>query len=507
MKRRTYDFAFGLGIVCSCSETLRAAGLQFLSFPYDWITIATDEPQAVDHDVICRAEQICDEFSTWFQPGDFTFKKHLPEIGKDQYVNTRLNLIFNHDFLSSIPFEQALPDVTKKYQRRCRRLIEGIRAAKRVLLLHVDRPDKPSERLSTETAQRVRTMLADHFKGTTFDFFLFSYEKGRAFADRQTERIDNGLTRVTFDYRDYSPGKQPHQVNLHLTGDLLANEVRVRDYRTCAEKRKFHEQKWAKRCKTAGVADRRAFLMAQLRGVLRRCYDLTLAALVARLKRKTFDQIVILGFNCEAAFRFVCKWDFLDSSLLAWANSLTLDNLIRSLGNFDGIGTGEMTFHVPSQMWRCSNSGIYFHGKLHASDPTKTTQAERDADLDDLRARLAHLKEKFRTYATNGKPTLFVYKLTSDDQLRADLGERLDALEAALRTLGANNAHLLVICEHRRLSSMPAGLNRSFRSVLRFNPGNDVTNRRKGDPSGWNRIYSEFAPAVVHKRAHKFKYE
>ena len=33
-----YDFVFSLGQACTCSMTLRHAGLQFASFPLDWVS-------------------------------------------------------------------------------------------------------------------------------------------------------------------------------------------------------------------------------------------------------------------------------------------------------------------------------------------------------------------------------------------------------------------------------------------------------------------------------------
>ena len=34
---KAYDFIFGLGAGCSVSQSLRDAGLQFASYPLDWI--------------------------------------------------------------------------------------------------------------------------------------------------------------------------------------------------------------------------------------------------------------------------------------------------------------------------------------------------------------------------------------------------------------------------------------------------------------------------------------
>ena len=37
MSREHFDLIIGLGPACSCTMSLRRAGLQHLSFPYDWI--------------------------------------------------------------------------------------------------------------------------------------------------------------------------------------------------------------------------------------------------------------------------------------------------------------------------------------------------------------------------------------------------------------------------------------------------------------------------------------
>ena len=46
-----------------------------------------------------------------------------------------------------------------------------------------------------------------------------------------------------------------------------------------------------------------------------------------------------------------------------------------------------------------------------------------------------------------------------------------------------------------------------FRSVRKFNPTNQVTNKKLGDRHGWNAIFSEFAPRTVLAQKHKFKFE
>jgi len=43
-----YDLAFSLGQACACSTTLRAARLQFASFPFDWLSNASLEERTAE---------------------------------------------------------------------------------------------------------------------------------------------------------------------------------------------------------------------------------------------------------------------------------------------------------------------------------------------------------------------------------------------------------------------------------------------------------------------------
>lgn len=230
--------------------------------------------------------------------------------------------------------------------------------------------------------------------------------------------------------------------------------------------------------------------------------------LKARLHRRRFEQIVILGFNCEPAFRFTCRWGFLDSGLFAWANSVRIGNLVAALRDLGAVGTGAMEYRPSCLMWKCLNSNVFFHGRL--SPPPGSPPPGREelaADLEELRSRLAHLREKFLRYAANDASTLFVYKPNPDDLADPAFPARLAELTAALDALGARNWQLLVVCERRCLDAMPRLDRVLYRAVTRFNPTSRVTERKLGDPAGWQRIFSEFAPRRILRKSHAFKFE
>ena len=229
--KKQYDLVFGLGPACSCSQTLRKAGLQHLSFPYDWIGPHTD---LYDVDVSRRTDQICNEFAGWFDPADFEPAGSSDQSGKDHYFNSELKLIFLHDFIKGSSFQEAFPAVQAKYQRRIARLLELIRASKNVLLVRVDRPDVPS-RTPFEECRYARKRLGEKFAPTAFDMVVLSHESGRPFADMKVDQPEEGLTRLSFDYDDTTPGAPSYQPIFELTAKALSDRFTVRDYRTPEE--------------------------------------------------------------------------------------------------------------------------------------------------------------------------------------------------------------------------------------------------------------------------------
>ena len=500
---REYDLIFGIGVACSCTQTLRKAGLQLLSFPYDWLTPVSEEDFA--HDLASRVDAICNGFPDWLDERDFAF--HGPNTnGKDKYYNARLRLIFLHDFPMGVPLSQSFPAVRDKYRRRIERLLGLLRESKRVLVVRLDRPDLPF-RTSLDDCRLARRKLAAAFPGTRFDFLLIQPDEAIPFERRTLERPEDGLERLAFDYRDTRPGADPSCSDFSKIVRALDGLFAVRDYRTAEEIRAHDLRRLRSRWAKFGADTALEYRWKRLSLPLARAYVATLGQLVARLRRKRFDQIVPVGVNCETAFRFFRKWGFVDSSLFAWAQSRNLATVAAALARFDAIAAGPIAPNASDHLWLCGNSGVRFHGKLKWRPGATPTQDELDADLADLRERVAHLKRKFLDYLRNEKSTLFVHRLAAADAVAPDLAARLDTLEAELVRLGARNWRLLVICERKDLGRMPPGANRIFRAVAAFNPGSDIANARRGDAPGWNAVFSEFAPARILAKAHSFKFE
>lgn len=255
MGKQQYDLVFGLGMACSCSETLRLAGLQLLSFPYDWVAVPAPNLSDQRHELVNRVHEVCNGFPSWLQPADFEFQGASSAKGKDRYFNQKLGLVFLHDFPAAMPFAESFPKIRDKYRRRADRLTELIHGARNVLIVRIDRPDSP---VATDIAdcQSALTELAHAFKQTTFDFLLFSFEANRSIERMKSETFDPHLTRHVFDYKDQRPGAQGYQPDLPLLANFLKSRFTVRDYRTKDEKKRFKERHRRERFAKFGAKNR-----------------------------------------------------------------------------------------------------------------------------------------------------------------------------------------------------------------------------------------------------------
>ena len=151
-------------------------------------------------------------------------------------------------------------------------------------------------------------------------------------------------------------------------------------------------------------------------------------AVLALARRKRYPQIASLGVNCEVAFRFYCRWGFVDSSVFAWAASQNLATIEAALRNLRSVHEGSFSMNERTHMWMNADCGINFHGNLKWKPDSPTPPREAlDEDLAELRGRLRHLTEKLVRYLRSDEETLLVHKLSDEDAAADDLGSRLDS--------------------------------------------------------------------------------
>ena len=272
MKKRRYDLIVGLGPACSCTMTLRRAGLQHLSFPFDWIGPRPNTDEYL-HDVRLRAEHIASEFGgRWLRAEDFTHFDPPEKHPRDCYFNEGLQLLFIHDFEKGDDFAATFPKIQAKYRRRIDRLLELIRGSKRVLLLRVDRPDLDIA-TPIEDCKAAVKVLSDHFAPVSFELLLLHRERGRSYADRLETDHGDGVRSLVFDYDANRDDRPRYQPDINLLAQVLASRYEVRDYRTRAERAAGKRRARQKEYEKFGVHNWWQLRLAKWRMHLRRHFQ------------------------------------------------------------------------------------------------------------------------------------------------------------------------------------------------------------------------------------------
>ena len=250
-----YDVAFSLGAACACSVALRRAGLQFASFPLDWMAGGT---------LAERAALVASRFDGWLEKDDFVYKGPNPLNGLGMFWNRRTGLNHLHDFADGA-IENSYAAVREKYRRRETRLCSLCDAAHRILCVYVSRPVGP--KVSDEELCRSRRLLADAFPAAKVEIVHFSSDPERSFSDRRFTVIDEGAFRFEFDYND-----PKRDVNVNAVARALVEEgFTAKDHRTAEEKRAYE---LAQKMKKYGASTKTGVFVAKLKRRIRRLFGI-----------------------------------------------------------------------------------------------------------------------------------------------------------------------------------------------------------------------------------------
>lgn len=504
---KEYDFIVGLGRACSCSQSLRRAGLQLLSLPWDWITYDLHPPRP---DLLLRIDVIASGFAGWLEEEDLKFVRRNPISGKDLYINDRNKILFAHDFPPDVPLHESFPAVKSKYDRRIRRLLQLLAGAKsNILAVYMDAPTYPVS--DVETCREAQRRLQALYPRIKVDFLMFALEPGRPFEKRVVEDLGDGFTRVAFDFRDHTPGLPDHSVQHNLCAAAMREIASVREYRTAAEIKAMNSRTRLVKMREVGANNAWEYFLARRRMELSRIMNTLYPyprEAFAKLRRKKFDHVFSLGMNCEPAFRFSISWGFVDSTPFSWGLFGNLLRLADALRHPEYIGSEGYSWHKPNMMWRCEKTMGLFHGRLNMKAYNSNPDPEAlDEDRHDLASRIKYLNDKFTRVLADDSSKALILRVHTHIALADDINDQIDAVQSAIEARGARNYTLVVVTEHSAHGRIASAPNRVLRTVRAFNPGEQVADKKLGDPAGWRALFAEFTPAKILPKKHAFKFE
>ncbi|MDD3154082.1 MAG: DUF1796 family putative cysteine peptidase [Victivallaceae bacterium] len=219
-KRKKIDLAFGIGAVCSCSETLRRAKLQTYSYPFDWVGYIS---------IACRLDFLLGDASKFLpDPEDWISRnctngdtRHLCDV----YYSRVNGMAFNHEVPAGVAVADALMQLRRKYVRRFDRLRSQLSAARKVLVVYLEPPTEKALTQSDEVLEDAVSRLEKAYPQAQFEL-LYIYHAEDVPLSKKAERMLNGRIRIVgFEYKSRKKDAPPHAVDFKLMRKFL------RDYK------------------------------------------------------------------------------------------------------------------------------------------------------------------------------------------------------------------------------------------------------------------------------------
>lgn len=227
--RETFDVVFGIGEACSCTQALRAASLQYLSFPFDWL---------YGSDIVVRTEILCGNFRDIIDETSLEFVGQ--DHNKDAYKNAKNGIVFNHDFPIGVPLSESYPEIKKKYDRRAQRLIALIENASRILMVCLVSPAKGKNVLGRDAwecrANECIQLLKNRFGADKMiKVLVIENDLKIPYRDDLCMQVSGSVEYCAFNYKRSGKGCPDYATRTDLVADFLMRHFLMPDYRTVEE--------------------------------------------------------------------------------------------------------------------------------------------------------------------------------------------------------------------------------------------------------------------------------
>ena len=207
---KKYDLVFGIGAACSCTQILRNANLQHQSNPLDWLFGATFEG---------RVNLLVNEFENFINKEDLEFagQRENPEPC-DIYQNKANDIVFNHDFPLNMSLEKSYPIIKEKYDRRIKRLLNGINVAQNVLIVYIETPNS-GQNIENDVLLNSYKQISGKYNTKNITLLYFACDTN--IPKLQEEFISNNVIKVIGDYKNKKVGAVDYAVDTHILNKYM----------------------------------------------------------------------------------------------------------------------------------------------------------------------------------------------------------------------------------------------------------------------------------------------
>lgn len=202
--KQEYDFIFGIGQACSCSETLRLSGLQFQSYPLDWLFGGS---------ITSRMDLLLNNFENFINKDDLTkVGERENPLPCDIYYNNSNGLTFNHDFALRQDINDTYPSVKEKYDRRIKRLYDNIEKSNKILIVYIQTPMDTKPTGIREILKEYYAKLSERFPNKEINI-AYLVRKKWLLPFVYKENITKNIVMIKANYRNKDKSTEPFVVD------------------------------------------------------------------------------------------------------------------------------------------------------------------------------------------------------------------------------------------------------------------------------------------------------
>lgn len=212
--KNEYDFIFSLGAACSCTSILRQIGVQFESYPLDWLYGGGLE---------IRTELLINNFK------DFINLEDLKPVGQrlnpepcDIYANMKNKIVFNHDFPLNGNLEKDYFEIKEKYDRIITRLFKNIENSNKICIVYIETPNTKPEK-SHKLKRIIKSCykkIANRWSDKQIDMVYLRSKKPLLF-NKKMEYLGKNVMLGSFNYRNPDLSTEPYVVDNELLCEIF----------------------------------------------------------------------------------------------------------------------------------------------------------------------------------------------------------------------------------------------------------------------------------------------
>ncbi len=207
---KTYDLIISIGEACSCTETLRACGLQRFSYPFDWLFGNNFEG---------RINLLLNDMKNFINLNDLEKEgTRLQPMPCTIYKNIKNNIVFNHDFPLNAGLEESYPSVAAQYKRRINRMYSEITQSEKVLFVYIETPNCKEKLNNNKILLSLQEKLQTKFKNTQIDILYISNKN-----KHKNIQLSQNILKIETDYTNSDKSLPPYTPNYAKLKAILSD--------------------------------------------------------------------------------------------------------------------------------------------------------------------------------------------------------------------------------------------------------------------------------------------